>query len=53
MKVVPGAIVGSNMSVEPGENLFVDAWVMGVVRKSNAPIVNKAIEDALKNVAYI
>ena len=53
LKVVPGAIVGSNMSVEPGENLFVDAWVMGVVRKSNAPIVNKAIEDALKNVAYI
>lgn len=53
LKVVPGAIVGSNMSVEPGENLFVDAWVMGVVRKSNAPIVNKAIEGALKNVAYI
>ena len=53
LKVVPGAIVGSNMSVEPGENLFVDAWVMCVVRKSNAPIVNKAIEDALKNVAYI
>ena len=53
LKVVPGAIVGSNMSVEQGENLFVDAWVMGVVRKSNAPIVNKAIEEALKNVAYI
>lgn len=53
LKVVPGAIVGSNMSVEQGENLFVDAWVMGVVRKSNAPIVNKAIEGALKNVAYI
>ena len=53
LKVVPGAIVGSNMSVEPGENLFVDALVMGVVRKSNAPIVNKAIEEALKNVAYI
>lgn len=53
LKVVPGAIVGSNMSVEQGENLFVDAWVMGVVRKSNAPIVNNAIEGALKNVAYI
>lgn len=53
LKVVPGAIVGSNMSVEPGENLFVDAWVHAVVRKNNAPIVNKAIEDALKNVSYL
>lgn len=53
LKVVPVAIVGSNEDVEPNNNLFVDAWVMGVVREGNAPAVNQAIKDALKGVVYV
>lgn len=53
LKNTPVAIVGSNYDVESGENLFADAWVIGVVRKANAPIVNDAILTALKNIAYV
>lgn len=53
LKDTPIAIVGSNYDVENGDNLFVDAWVIGVVRKANAPIVNDAIIMALKNIAYV
>lgn len=53
LKVVPTVIAGSNMDVEKGDNLWVDAWVIGVVKKANAPIVNATIEAALKNVAYV
>jgi hypothetical protein len=52
-KVEPIAIVGSNFDVVPGENIFVDAWVIAVVRESNAPAVTTAIKSALKNVAYV
>ena len=47
------AVVGSNNDVEAGSNLFTDAWVIGVVNKANAPIVNADIEDALKGVCYV
>ena len=53
LKNTPVAIAGSNYDVESGENLFTDAWVIGVVRKANAPIVNNAILTALKNIAYV
>lgn len=53
LKNTPVAIAGSNYDVESGENLFTDAWVIGVVRKANAPIVNDAILTALKNIAYV
>lgn len=53
LKNTPVAIAGSNYDVENPDNLFVDAWVMAVVRKSNAPVVNNAILTALKNIAYV
>ena len=53
LKVTPVAIAGSNYDVENGENLFTDAWVIGVVNAANAPIVNDAIKQALKTIAYV
>ncbi len=53
LKHVPIAIAGSNYDVEAGDNLFVDAWVIGVVRKGNAPIINDAIAEALKCIVYV
>ena len=53
LKVSPVAIAGSNEDAESGENLFVSAWVIGVVRESNAPIVNDAIKSALKGIVYV
>lgn len=53
LKHTPVAIAGSNYDVEGGDNLFTDAWVIGVVRKANAPIVNDAIMEALKTIAYV
>jgi len=51
--VTPVAIVGSNYDVETGEQLFVDAWVMAVVKEANAPWVNAAIKALLKGIIYI
>lgn len=53
LKVSPTVVAGSNMDVEPGSNLWVDAWVIGVAKKANAPIVNATIEAALKGVVYV
>lgn len=53
LAVVPSAIVGSNQDVVAESNLFVDAWVIGVVKDSNAPIVNTGIKDALKGIIYV
>ena len=39
--------------VKDGDNLFVSAWVIGVVREATAPIVNAAIKSALKTIAYV
>lgn len=52
-KVTPFAIVGSNFDVLPGENVFVDAWVIAVVREANAPAVNDTSKASLKNIAYV
>ena len=53
LKVVPCAIAGSNEDVAQGDNLFVSAWVIGVVNEASAPKVNDKIKAALKNVAYV
>ena len=53
LKVVPIAIAGSNEDVDEKSNLFVSAWVHAVVRESNAPIVNDAIKNGVKNVSYV
>lgn len=53
LKVVPCAIAGSNEDVDANSNLFVSAWVHAVVRESNAPIVNDAIKNGVKNVSYV
>jgi hypothetical protein len=53
LKVTPIAMAGSNEDVVSGDNLFVSAWVIGVVKESNAPIVNDAIKAALKGVVYV
>ena len=52
LKVTPVAFAGSNEDVENG-NLFVSAWVIGVIRESNAPKVTDAIKTALKGVIYV
>lgn len=53
LKVKPVAIAGSNEDVESGNNLFVSAWVIGVVNGANAPIVDDNIKSALKTIAYV
>lgn len=52
-KVTPLGVVGSNEDVEANNNLFVSAWVIGVVKESNAPVVNSTIKNALKGVVYV
>lgn len=52
-KYAPNAIVGSNYDVVASDNLFVDAWVIAVVREGNAPVVNAALTATLKGVNYI
>lgn len=53
LKYSPVAVAGNNESIEAGDNVFEPAWVIGVVRESNAPIVNDAIKDALKGIIYV
>ncbi len=53
LKVSPIAFTGSNEDVEAGSNLFVSAWVIGVLNEANAPIVNDAIKTALKGAIYV
>lgn len=52
-KYVPTAIVGSNSDVVASDNLFVDAWVLAVVRTGNAPAVNDTLKGTLKGIHYI
>lgn len=52
-KNTPVAVAGSNMDVEDGDNLFVAAWVMAVVREANAPAVDETAKAALKGIIYV
>ena len=53
LKVTPIAFAGSNEDVNANDNLFVSAWVHGVIREQNAPVVNDKIKTALKGVVYV
>lgn len=53
LNVTPIAFAGSNEDVNSNDNLFVSAWVIGVVKESNAPVVSDAIKTALKGVIYV
>jgi hypothetical protein len=53
LKVTPIAFAGSNEDVNANDNLFVSAWVIGVIRESNAPKVNDEIKTALGGVVYV
>lgn len=52
-KVTPIAVAGSSEDVVSGDNLWVSAWVIGVVREDNAPAVSDTIKTALKGVVYV
>ena len=52
-KYAPTAIVGSSYDVVASESLFVDAWVIAVVRTGNAPAVNATVTATLKGITYI
>lgn len=51
--VAPVAVVGESYDVVPGENLFVNAWVIGVVKTASAPVVSDDIKSALKGVIFV
>jgi hypothetical protein len=53
LAVTPCAFAGSNWDVRPNDNRLTSAWVIGVLRESNAPKVTDAIKTALKGVIYI
>ena len=53
VKVKPIAFAGSNEDVEDRNNLFVSAWLIGVINAANAPIVNDTIKESLKCVIYV
>jgi hypothetical protein len=53
LKHIPNAIAGSNYDVVANDNLFVDAWLIAVVRTGNAPAVNDTVKTALKGIHYI
>lgn len=52
-KYVPTAIAGSSYDVVANDNMPVDAWVIAVVRKGNAPAVNDTLKGTLKGIHYI
>lgn len=52
-KHVPTAVAGSNYDVVAGESLFVDAWVIAVVKAGNASPVNDTLKATLKGIHYI
>jgi hypothetical protein len=53
LAVSPIAVAGSSYDVAAGENLFVDAWLIAVVKEDSAPAVSTAIKTALKTVVYV
>lgn len=53
IRVTPIAVAGSNEDVKQGANVFVSAWVIGVVREENAPAVNEDIKASLKGIVYV
>ena len=53
LKVTPICVVGSSYDIETTSNLFVDAWLIAVVKETVAPKATAAIKTALKGIHYI
>lgn len=53
VKYEPIAVAGSSYDVVASESLFVDAWVIAVLRTGNAPSVNATVTATLKGITYI
>ena len=53
LKYSPVAVAGSSYSIYPNDNLFVDAWVFGMVKEGMAPSVGNEVKQALKGIIYI
>lgn len=53
VKYAPVAVAGSSYDVPASESLFVDAWVIAVVKTANAPAVNATVTATMKGVNYI
>lgn len=47
------AIVGSNHDVAASDNLFVDAWLIAVVKEANGPAITDAIKAQLSGIKYV
>lgn len=47
------AVAGSSYDVIANSNMFVDAWLMAVLKESQAPYVTTEIKSALKGVIYV
>lgn len=47
------AVAGTTYDVVANSNLFVDAWLMAVVKESQSPYVTAGIKAALKGVIYV
>lgn len=53
VKYPPTAVAGSTYDVVASDNLFVDAWVIAVLRTGNSPVVNDTVKGTLKGIHYI
>lgn len=47
------AIAGSNYDVVANDNLFVDAWLIAVVKEANVPVITSAIKSQLSGIKYV
>lgn len=47
------AIAGSNYDVVANDNLFVDAWLIAVVKEANGPVITNAIKSQLSSIKYV
>jgi hypothetical protein len=53
LAVAPVAIAGTTLDIALAENLYVDAWVIGVVAKANAPDVPDNVKTKLQGIVYL
>lgn len=53
VKYPPTVVAGSSYDVVASDSLFVDLWVLAVVRQGNAPLVNDTLKETLKGIHYI
>jgi hypothetical protein len=47
------AIAGSNYDVVANDNLFVDAWLIAVVKEANGPVIPDAVKSQLSGIKYV